>query len=95
MQDQFSTFRIEEDHFGVSRSNDEVKQQIALSKQGNREKGDIKIEHRDDIVVYENILDVLFNCLIEALDARNCAKSMFMDKFQRMDLEFLNHTNIL
>jgi hypothetical protein len=38
--------------------------------------------------------DSLFAHLLKTLEAKQCAQSMFIQKYERLDMEFLNGTNV-
>jgi hypothetical protein len=44
--------------------------------------------------VFSNFRFKLFCELTKSLEAKQCAQSIFVQKFERLDMEFLNQTNI-
>jgi hypothetical protein len=61
-----------------------------LDKEMNQQEKDLF----NELSLYESILDILFVNLTLSIEAKACAKSMFADAYMRMDMEFLNKTNI-
>lgn len=60
-----------------------------------KRKNSLDQEVADELTVYETILEVLFTNLTLTIEAKTCSKSMFSEGFTRLDMEYLNRTNIL
>ena len=43
---------------------------------------------------FQNFRKEIFLELTKSLEAKQCAQSIFIQKFERLDLEYLNSTNV-